>query len=320
VKLSIKKFRRSATIVGGAFVGLGVAAAMATPALACHPSLKAVSSCVNSDGSWVINWSVRASDRGIGGDVTYVDTTPANSLTGIVVGAQIPAHGSLKGVQTISSSDTQASIKVVAHFVFNGQDIVAPSESGWIQKPTKVCHTQPTAPTTEPSTPATTSPTPTATETTTPPPVETTSPSATPTASQPLDEPQLVYDATCTTFTVGVEIPKTWKTSETVTFTPSVGSAKTVTAKPGETKTVDFPASKGLTVKASAPDADQVVPIDYKAPKDCSSPAATPSTSKAALAITGSSSTPIAGGAVALVLLGGGAFFMARRRKMKFTA
>lgn len=314
MNLSVKKLRRGITVIGGTFLGLGVAAAMATPALACHPAITAVSSCVNTDGSWQVTWAVTGSDRGIGGDITAVEISPADStLTGIVVGADIPGagrgHHALTGTQQLQDKDGLASISVTAHFVLNGQDIVAKKDSEWVKKPSRVCRTHPSTP---PTTPATTPPT---TPATTPP---TTAPTSTP-PSTPVTEPQFVYDTTCTTFTVGVEVPKTWEKDVTVTFTPSTGTAKTVTAKPGETKTVDFPASKGLTVKASPKDyPDESATIDYKAPADCTS--AAPSSSAPVLAVTGSSSAPLAGGAIALVLVGGGAFFLARRRKMKFTA
>jgi len=301
VNLSVKKLRRGATVVGGTFLGLGLAAAMATPALACHPDINPVSSCVNSDGSWEVHWTVSPSDgNGIPGHVTTVVDSPAGSLTGIVgdngdqPGTTLPAEG----VQKLPKDVNEASITITA--VFNIGRNVVDTRTGKAEKPTEACKTTTTPPTT---TPPTTEPTPT------------------PTVSIPVDEPQLVYDENCTTLTVGVEVPKSWKHSETVTFKPSVGSSKTVTAAPGETKTVDFPASKGLTVtgtpKSSPKDA---ATITYKAPKECNSASPKPSSSGPALAITGSSSTPIAGGAVALVLLGGGAFFLARRRKMKFTA
>jgi len=306
VNLSVKKLRRGVTVVGGTFLGLGLAAAMATPALACHPEITPVSSCVNADGSWEVHWSVSPSDgNDVPGHVTTVVDSPAGSLTGIVgdngeqPGTTLPAEG----VQKLPKGVTEASITITA--VFNVGRNIVDTRTGKVDLPTKKCA----------ETPPTTTPT---TKPTTTPPTEAT---PTPTVSIPADEPQLVYDETCTTLTVGVEVPKGWKHSETVTFKPSVGSSKTVTAAPGETKTVDFPASKGLTVtgtpKSSPKDA---ATITYKAPKECNSTSPKPSSSGPALAITGSSSTPIAGGAVALVLLGGGAFFLARRRKMKFTA
>jgi LPXTG-motif cell wall-anchored protein len=292
VKLSVKKLRRSATVIGGTFLGLGVAAAMATPALACHTLITPTSSCVNADGSWEVHWTVSPSDGNqVTGHVTKVVDSPVGSLTGIVgdngdePGSKLPADG----VQKLPKDVDHASITVTAVFDI-GHNFVD-TKAGDADKPTQKCDTTPP-----------TNPKP-------------------PTKPKPTKEPELVYDETCTTLTVGIDVPKEWKHSETVTFTPSTGTAKTLTAKPGETKTVDFPASKGLTVKAVPADhPDQASSIAYKAPKDCTSATPSPSTSGPVLAITGSSSTPIAGGAVALVLLGGGAFFLARRRKMKFTA
>jgi LPXTG-motif cell wall-anchored protein len=301
VNLSVKKLRRSATVIGGAIAGLGVVAAMATPALACEPIIKATNVCANADGTWVIDWSVTATDSGIGGEVTAIDKTPTDSvMTGIELNKEIPAEGALTGTQTMKATDKTASIQVTAKFHLKDGDIFAPKNSEWINKPTSLC-TPPSS-----SAPATTSPTPKPSVTTTPPPVKE-------------DNPELVYDETCTTLTVGLKLPKSWDQSETVTFKPSTGAAKTVTAKPGETKTVDFPASKNLTVTAiSKSNPKDTATISYQAPADCTS--AAPTSSAPVLAITGSSSAPLAGGAIALVLVGGGAFFLARRRKMKFTA
>jgi LPXTG-motif cell wall-anchored protein len=305
VKLSVKKLRRSTTVIGGTFLGLGIAAAMATPALACHPDIQPVTSCVNSDGSWVVQWKITPSDGpNVPGHVSQVVAKPAGTLTGIhgddgdTPGSPFPAEGT----QTLSKNVNVAKITVTGVFQTANRTITD-TETGKAHKPTDKC------------TPTDTDTPPTDTDT---PPTDQTPPVV------PTKDVDFVSNDTCTTLTVGIEVPKTNKDSETATFTPSTGESKTVTAKPGETKTVDFPASKNLSVKgsvASAPDKDST--IKYAAPKDCtssSSPAATPSTTPGALAITGSSSTPIAAGAVALVLVGGGAFFVARRRKMKFTA
>jgi LPXTG-motif cell wall-anchored protein len=303
VNLSVKKLRRSATIIGGTFLGLGIAAAMATPALACYPEITDVSSCVNADGTWVINWSVAPTDTGVAGTIDKVDFSPASStLTGIIVGAPLPVGVPLTGVQTIPADQGLAGIEVSAKFD-NG--VYSTRASGWKAKPTEVCETQPSSPAPSSSTPPTTPPT--------------TSASPSPSASTPVSDLQFIYHETCTTFTVGVQVPKDWPNSVTTTFTPSVGTAKTVTAKPGETKTVDFPASKNLTITSTSkgyPKYDSS--ITYKAPANCTS--AAPSTAPAALPITGSSSGPLAAGAVALVLLGGGAIYLTRRRKMKFSA
>jgi LPXTG-motif cell wall-anchored protein len=305
VKLSLKKLRRSATLVGGSIAGLGVVAAMATPALACEPLLTYSNVCAHADGTWQIQWSVKASDKGISGEVGDVQLTPQDStLTNIVKDAAVPVDDVLSGVQTLKKTDETAKIDLTVKFHLRGHDIFPSAHGDVVKKPSTLCkgEEQPPPPPNNGNPPPNDNP----------PPVKE-------------DQPELIYDEDCTTLTVGVQLPKTWKQSETVTFKPSVGSSKTVTAKPGETKTVDFPASKNLSVTAipkSSP--KDTAKITYEAPKDCqssSSPAAPkPSTSGPVLAITGSSSTPIAGGAIALVLVGGGAFFLARRRKMKFTA
>jgi LPXTG-motif cell wall-anchored protein len=309
VNLSVKKLRRSTTVLGGSFLGLGIALALVTPALACNSTITGEASCVNADGTWSVTWSVTSDENQVPGTVLSVDETPTGAkLTNIVANAPIPAqgHGVLTGVESLTGTDTQASIQVTASYFYNGSNHAVKADSPWINKPDKVCTPPSTPPTTVPTTPPTTTPT--------------TAPTPTPTVSAPETTPGLIYKETCTTFTVGIKVPETWKKSETAIFTPSTGTAKTVTAKPGEIKTVDFPASKNLSVEASVKGykGEKPLTITYKAPASCTSPA--PSTSGPVLAVTGSSSAPLAGGAVALVLLGGGAFFLARRRKMRFTA
>jgi LPXTG-motif cell wall-anchored protein len=316
VNLSVKKLRRSATVIGGSFLGLGLAAALATPALACNSTITGVVSCVNADGTWSVAWSVSSDETDVPGTIIGVQTTPADaSLTNIVVNTAnpvpIPAQGQapLTGIETLKATDTTASLHIDGSYFYNGYAHAVKADSESFSKPEKEC----TSSSTPPSTPPTTLPT------TTPPTTPaTTTPTPTPTVTAPETQPVFLYNDTCTTFSVGLVVPKTWKKAETVTFTPSTGTAKSITVKPGETKFVDFPASKNLYVEATAKSyPNDKLKISYKAPANCTS--ASPS-SGPALPVTGSSSAPLAGGAVALVLVGGGAFFMARRRKMKFTA
>src|ERR1700761_7475163 len=89
VNLSLKKIRRGATVVGGSLLGLGIAAALATPALACNSSIKPDVSCLNADGTWSVTWSVTSDLQNRTGTITAVDITPAGApLTNIVVGTK----------------------------------------------------------------------------------------------------------------------------------------------------------------------------------------------------------------------------------------
>ena len=311
------KLRRTATVVGGSFLGLVGVAAMAAPALACYTEFKPVSSCVNADGTWVVNWQVHGDLPDIPGDITDVQVTPQDSkLTGIVIGP-LPAKGDhLDGVQTLSGDAEYAQIAVSGHWVVNNgqsneQDIAATRESEKVYKPTEKCTPTPVESSSAPAPVDSSS---------APAPSESSSPSASPSpsASVPVTAPQFVYTDTCTTFTVGIQVPSDWPQDITVTFTPSTGTAKTIVGKRGKTTTVDFPGSTGLKVKA-APKGyeDETTTLTYKVPANCSSSSAAAS---GGLAVTGSAAAPIGGGAVVLLLIGGVLFFLARRRKVKFTA
>ncbi|GAA0538876.1 hypothetical protein GCM10010172_20080 [Paractinoplanes ferrugineus] len=332
------KLRRSATVVGGAFVGLASVAAFAAPALACETDITPTSKCANADGSWVVEWQVKNSEWDIAGTVSDVWAMPANStLTGIAKGAYLPKEkeGVLTGKQTVPAGTQWASISVQSDWKWNGGGYVSKTNSRPVHKPIEKC--KPTTPTTPPTRP-TTSPTPTPTATTSKPTTApttkptttapTTSPTTTPSTTgtpsggtntpSPAKEPQFVYDNTCDKFTVGLEVPKGWKESVTVTFKPSKGDSKTITVKPGATGTVDFPAAEGLKVTATPKGyEDEAATVSYKTPADCDSNG---SGGGGGLALTGANAGGIAAGAAGLLALGGGLFFMARRRKLKFTA
>ncbi len=160
-------------------------------------------------------------------------------------------------------------------------------------------------------------------------------------------KPVTKIDTTCDSLTFTLTNPENGAESLSGTFTPNKGDAQTATVKAGETKTVTFPGSEGLTVavtgdflglngdvKWAKPESCTETPTPGTTTSSSASPSptasasetpatATPSASSTdggALALTGSNSSTIAGGAVLLVLVGAGLFFMARRRKLNFKA
>ncbi|GIF02972.1 LAETG motif-containing sortase-dependent surface protein [Actinoplanes siamensis] len=346
MKLSKSSFRRTGTVVAGAAVGLIGVMTTAMPALACHPNIKPASACVNNDGTWVVEWTVQASDNAFGdgkvGKVEYSATTtkPSDadkaqtiSFTGIAEGDKLSHFSKLHATQTVSKETETATLKITGEWKRNNGSNFIDAKNLSTNKPTEVCKGQPELPnpgeSTQPNPAESTKPS-NPGESTKPNPAESTKPSNPGESTQPVPgtsssasqaapskpaeevvtEPQLVYDNTCDNLTVGVVVPDDNKESVTVKFTPNKGDAKTVTAKPGETKTVDFDAAAGLVVTASA-EGQEDTTIDYEAPADCDT---------GALAVTGSNSSTIAGGAVLVLLVGAGLFFMARRRKVRFTA
>ncbi|WP_436526947.1 LAETG motif-containing sortase-dependent surface protein [Actinoplanes sp. HUAS TT8] len=286
-----------------------------------------------------MTWKVKASDNELGpGSVSAVEYTPDQgntgtiSFTGINVGDKLNNWTTLTAKQVIAADADTATLKVTGQWgdYFKGSTFTESKKSREICKDQPPHSTPPssTPPSSAPassapassapassapasSAPASSAPASSAPASSAPASSAVPSNSATTTPENPvLTEPQFVYDATCDTFTVGVEVPADWKESLTVTFKPSTGDSKTVTAAPGETKTVDFPASKGLKVTATPKGyEDEAGTIAYTAPADCDQ-----------LALTGSNSSTIAGGAVLVLLIGAGLFFMARRRKVRFTA
>ena len=333
MKLFKSPVRRSAAIVAGALAGLAGAVAIAAPASAHHPTVVPKSACVNPDGTWQVTWAVANSESDITATLDSVEFGPAgrSTLTGIDTASILPRSGDgpLIGVQTLNEHVQLATLTVQAHWIRldadNGEpyDIVQ-VDTGRRVRPQKECEPEspspsPSIPTPSPSAPepseSAPAPEPSASESNPP-----TEPTPTPTESAPA-EAQWIYDQTCDTLTVGVDVPADWD-DLTVTFTPSTGEAKTVTAPAGKETTVDFPASTGLKVVASAKGfEDETATITYKQPADCDTGGnGGGDDDGGTLPLTGAAAGSIAGGAAVLLALGGLLFFMARRRKVKFTA
>ena len=331
------KLRRTSTVLGGALMGLVGVATFATPALACHTTITVDNRCVNADGTWVVTWKVQNSEPNIEGHVSDVKTrvrplsSDSGTLTGITVGAILPKNGDgiLTGTQTLPASATRTKLLVEGTWQIGNRGIVNTSESNWVTVPTEKCEPTPqpsesTSPTPSPSASESTSttPSPSASESTStsssPSASESTStspsPSGTGPSETPVTEPQFVYDNTCDTLTVGIEVPANWPEDITVTFTPSTGEPKTIVGKRGETTTVDFPASEGLKVTATPKGyEDETASITYEKPADCGGEGG-------GLPVTGAAAGGIAGGAAVLLAAGAVLFVLARRRKVRFTA
>ncbi|MEU6076703.1 hypothetical protein [Micromonospora sp. NPDC047074] len=127
-------------------------------------------------------------------------------------------------------------------------------------------------------------------------------------------EPATSYDATCEELILKVVNPKDG-ISLTSTFTPSTGEPKTVTFEPGTTKTVTFPAAKGLSVVVTG-DLESEKPITWTAPEGGCDDGG----EGGGLPVTGAAAGGIAAGAVALLAVGAVLFVVARRRRVRFTA
>lgn len=328
MNLSVKKLRRSATVIGGAIAGLGVVAAMAGPALACNTIVNVKSSCLTDNGwtaTWAVqnDWKVPAIVRSVELDGQEV----AGGIGDIKVDATIAENytQTLTGVSSFPKEDTYHRVDIKLQWQgdngFNG-----PVDSSWEDvKPIldkDQCHTTPptTPPTTTPvstppTTPATTPPT-TTPATTTP----TASPSETPTVPLPSAPvlPKEIYAADCSSVTIGLDNTKS-PIEYKLTLNPTSGATQSLDIKPGEKKSAKFAASGSnfyvkLTVVAiykGVTSPPETASIPWEKPPSCSS---------GALAVTGSSAAPLAGGAAVVLLAGGGLFFMARRRKVKFAA
>lgn len=133
------------------------------------------------------------------------------------------------------------------------------------------------------------------------------------------EAPETSYESTCDKLIFEVANPE--KGADfTATFTPSVGEPQTLTVMPGETKTVEFPASEGLTVTISS-EGQEDATVAWEKPEDCDAPGEGGGKGDdETLPVTGAQAGAIAGGALVLLAVGVGLFLIARRRRITFTA
>jgi LPXTG-motif cell wall-anchored protein len=329
VNLLKSPLRRTTAVLAGAFLGMAGAVAIAAPASAHHPIVKPVSACQNADGTWQVKWKVTNSEWDLEGKIAQVVTQPAGTtVAGIEAGVTLPksGHGAVVGVQQLPASATEARLAVLGTWVRDGQPIEAWND-GYKHKPRKKC--QPTTPPT--STPPSSTPPSSTPPSSTPP--SSTPPSSTPPSSTPPSspsqtptpsgspspepgEPTPIFDADCTSITVGLDNPKDG-VEFTLIFKTSKGETRTLVIAPGEKKSEKFSATTGfkieLTVKVG--EFEETETITYEQPEDCDA-----NGSGGGLPVTGAAAGSIAGGAGLLLAIGGGLFFLARRRKVKFTA
>ncbi|MFJ6152928.1 LPXTG cell wall anchor domain-containing protein [Micromonospora profundi] len=314
--------RRIAAIAAGALVGLVGVGALAAPASAHHPEPSGTY-CLAADGLTTVTWKVGNSEN-ITAEVTALTSTVPNEFRdgNLAVGATLPKKGDgfLTATQTHRFTERKPKIELTVEARWVRPNRIVTEHRTVAAKPAGTCAAQPTTPPASPTPTATptvsASPTPSvpaspSPSATTVSPTPTQSPSETPTAPSVPVEPVGTVESTCDKLTFTVENPADGETV-TLTLTPNKGEVKTLTVKPGETGSVSFPATEGLTVTPAADGLDDTEPIAWEKPAECDGQGG-------GLPLTGANTTMIAGGAVVLLAAGAGLFVMARRRRLRFT-
>lgn len=341
--------RRPLAAAGAAIVGLAATVALSSPASAHHPLVTGTPSCV--DGAWQVDWKVTNSEQDLDGDLTGVTFTPAFASETVTVGATLPKAGAaLTTTQPLDLGVTEATLAVSAHWIRDGKDIDArgtatvsvprggcktakpavafnPDCAGQVSvvvsngaEATKALRYDIVAANLEEAVASGTVQVGESSEPVVVPPDAgeiTVRSGRTEIGSYTWTEPKggcvpaLEIASSCDDLTITVANPPNGLDFD-LAFTPSTGSARTVKIEKGESATVTFPASEGLTVTLSVGDED-LRTVTWEKPSGCDSGGAT-------LPTTGPEAGVIAGSAGALLALGGALFFVARRRRLRFTA
>ncbi|MEV7226520.1 cell wall anchor protein [Polymorphospora sp. NPDC051019] len=132
--------------------------------------------------------------------------------------------------------------------------------------------------------------------------------------------PTAGLEVSCEDMTFSLTNPEDGSEPFTAVFTPSTGDVQKITVAPGESKSVKFAGSAGLTIDAVIEGyEDDVVTFawDEEKPEDCPAPGGG---GGGDLPLTGAAAGGIAAGAALLLAVGGVLFYLARRRRVTFTA
>lgn len=311
--------RRTTALVAGAVLGMAGAVAFAAPASAHHTIVNVGPKCQNADGTWQVEWRVRNSEDDLEGELQAVETVPNIPVPGIAVGSKLPKSGDgvLTGIQQLPADVTSSTLKVMGHWVRDGQSI---NDDGWksdtINKPKKKCDTPPPS-SPPPSSPPPSSPPPSSPPPSSPPASPSVTPSSTPPAGEP-GEPTPIVDGDCDSLTLGLDNPADGVEIK-LDFATSKGEKRSLTIAPGEKKSEKFSATTGfkvtITITVGEESANEVV--TYEQPENCGGNGGG---DEPTLPLTGAAAGGIAGGAALLLGAGAVLFLMARRRKVKFTA
>lgn len=331
--------RRSLAVAGAAFVGLAAAVALAAPASAHHPIVSGKYACV--DGAWDVTWTVTNSEHDLEGTVTDVGYTPGHEGQTIKTGATLPEsdEGDLVESLTLPADATGASLGVEVEWLRDYKKIVDKGSASLTFEGTCQEEKEPSVrfeslcdgsvdvtlvnPTQRPVTFVVNGEE-----------IEVgpdsfdarnfTGEAATEIVvtwdkdgkaeggfTEPDNCATIAGESTCDEFTWEVVNPADGR-ALAVTFTPSVGEPQTLEVEGGETKSVTFPGSTGLTVVVTAFGED-TEPVAWEKPDNCGG-------GGGSLPKTGPKAGLIAGGAGALLALGAGLFVFARRRRIHFAA
>jgi hypothetical protein len=326
VNLFSTKLRRSATVLGGTFLGLSLVAAMSSPALACRTELKGWSEC--SDKGWVAKFEV-ANDFHTEATVTSVKVDGQESATGvgeIAKGAKVAPSFSRKLTGAVQAPSNKRGVLLAVTLEWqNGRFGSMPNTAHYrVSRPTQQCAPGKPPATATPTTTPTTTPTQAPTEPTVTPPSTPTLPLPTQSGPSKPAPPKQILDVDCDSMTIGLDNTKGGVEFK-LHFKPSRGAEKDLDIKPGEKKTATFTAGEGFFVELSISAVfggrttlAESVTIPYEAPANCGDEGG--DGGEGGLPVTGAAAGGLAGGAALLLAAGGVLLFLVRRRRLKFTA
>ena len=350
MNVSKSPLRRATALAAGSLIGIAGAVAFASPALAHHNEVSGTYTCDKVSGQWEVTWTAKAVGDGPFAwnavTLTPAGTTIAKPTQLAVTGEKLTNWKKYTGKQLVPGKEKSASLTVGAlwdntHTASKKGDVFFKGEC---KAPAKPPTSASPSPSISPSAPASVPPSgsvsvPPSGSVSTPPSASTApstpvspsvpvSPSASVSPSTPvvvvpdlpeITEEDIIVKFTCDTMTLGLHNPST-NLDFTLGFKTSKGETRTVTVKPGETKSETFSATEGFkvdwtfSVTVNGQTESETITVPFAAGADCTDGEG------GGLPVTGAAAGGVAAGAAGLLAVGGALFFMARRRKVKFTA
>ena len=323
-------------LAGATFIGLVAVVAAASAASAEQSTVTGTYRCVQEIAQWEVTWTVRNSRADVAAEIVDAVYDPAHDPQTIKAGAAVPEQGALTEVLVLPADTRTAGLRVRTSWSDGQQDTAEQTltlEGECREAEQAIVRFDPRCDGRVIVSPVNTTREEVTfrieardfDETVTVPAGETVEPVVVPPNAGTITvtrddgtisefvylepkgcQPQVDVRSTCTALIFTVTNPaEEW----TATFAPSVGTPQRTTVANGETATVTFPGTEGLTVVIITPTGSSRE-FPWEQPADCGG----------SLPVTGAAAGMLGGGAAGLLAIGVALVVATRRRRVRFSA